>query len=448
MPTSLLVHLCGRFDLPRPPPYRPLFPSLPSSLFSLPLCTLGVFQFVPAIRKKVIWLHRWNGRAYTACHTLSGVGILMMMNQYREKGDGTTFWAIFALFIGTQGSLAMAIFYLISMKRIELHRQWMLRNYAWNTSIITIRFILVPVLLSQTFSTQETLVAQHCDVMEAEYDPGITNDLLGSESLVFNYCNQSGLAYFSPGPGMLIGEEEPNGPNPAAVQLSFGTLAWLAWGVHAFAMEVWITRQYLVQKHTIVANKPGSAVAELPQVKSLLVSPDDTLDLAALDGTQRTWLQCGLDPFFSHPGRLLDGLSSVDKWLFVLHLCVGLAGLLCTQHFNRAHDAERDGNYFSALFASGASTSFTLDVLILSVSFLVWLGRDAYALGFSVFSIAIVFLSSFLLAVSYAGPVYLAFRIVRVAKADASTATFSGGWLNALPWAAFLGLGFAAMLFV
>ncbi len=53
--------------------------------------------------------------------------------------------------------------------------------------------------------------------------------------------------------------------------------------------------------------------------------------------------------------------------MFVVYLLLGLSGLFATQYYNRQ---QKGGDYVSALFASGASTSFTLDLLVLTFAFL------------------------------------------------------------------------------
>ena len=131
---------------------------------------------------------------------------------------------------------------------------------------------------------------------------------------------------------------------------------------------------------------------------------------------------------------------------------MGLGGLICTQHFNRRHDSSKDGNYFAALFASGASTSFTLDVLILAASLLVFMGFDSYKLGFSMISYTILVLFSFIIAISYTGPLYLAFRMVILEKNDAFIYSGDGevgeslpqlqlGFWVWVPWIIIIGLG-------
>ena len=101
-----------------------------------------------------------------------------------------------------------------------------------------------------------------------------------------------------------------------------------------------------------------------------------------------------------------------------------------------------DGSYFSALFSSGACTSFTLDALILAVSFLVWMGSDAYKLGFSTVSIGLLVVLSFVLAISYTGPIYLALRTVRIERLEHQLVSSpAGGLLDFILWASVLGIG-------
>ena len=168
-------------------------------------------------------------------------------------------------------------------------------------------------------------------------------------------------------------------------------------------------------------------------------------------------MQRGTDPLFSDPRTLLGGVGAADRSWFAVHLCIGLAGLLCTQHFNRAHDAAKDGGYMSALFASGASASFTLDALLVAVSLLVWLARDAHGLGFSVVSIVLLVLFSGAFAIAYCGTYsYRPAGVLRISDNPGCEAArwqqqrqqrerrelgharyyYGGGQLEFLPWCA------------
>lgn len=168
-PTSLLIHLSG----------------------CLPMIVLGVFQFVPAIRKSCITLHRWSGRGYVICHLVSGFGLLWMMQQFHSKGEGAIFWPMFAMFVATHISLGLAV-YNVLIGKIQKHRRWMLRNYAWNTSVVLVRGLALPIMGS--FASPTNLKGWDCEVFTDNRDPAITPAMLEGPGLVFNHCrNNSGI---------------------------------------------------------------------------------------------------------------------------------------------------------------------------------------------------------------------------------------------------------------
>ena len=432
MPSSLLLHLVG----------------------CVPFCFMGIVQFVPSIRKHFLWLHKWNGRLYVVFHTISGAGIVWMMHHYAQNGDGTTFWAVLCLFIGTQTSLFIAV-YMVSTGNIQQHRQWMLRNYSWNTSIITIRFLLVPIL--KGFATPNRLVAWGCDALDQGWDPGVPKALFNSSSALLNLCEESGLVYVSAAPFFMPGI----GLNPSTASLAFGTLIWVSWLLHAATIEVWITFSGVKVGSEHASAVQAEMVPQLaPREEEAAVGTPGAAGLVSTEheaAKPRTCLQRGVDPLFSDPRRLFADVSNKGRCLFVLHVCIGLAGLICTQHFNRRHDSSKDGSYIAALFASGASTSFTLDLLILVASFLVFMGFDAYQLGFSMLSYTLLTLFSFILAIAYTGPLYLAFRTVVLERNGASgsreNGQLKGIWSQPqqsiwdfVPWVVIVGVGILAFL--
>ena len=424
---------------------QPFGPQMPSSLLlhlvgCIPVCFMGIAQFVPSIRNHCLWLHRWNGRLYAFFHTVSGAGVLWMMYHYAQQGDGTTFWAVLCLFIGTQASLLIAV-YMVCIGNIQQHRQWMLRNYSWNTSVITIRFLLVPFLKGGAFATVNRLVAWGCDAVSHNWDPQVPATLFNSSSTLLDLCEESGLIYVSANPPLMAGI----GLNPSTATLAFGSLIWVSWLLHATVIEVWIHFRYLTLEPgsvTQAAKTEDGEYGSSVQAEMVPLEKEAAIDTPVASrlepreekaATPRTWLQRGVDPLFSDPRHLSEGVSNRGRCLFVLHVCMGLGGLICTQHFNRRHDSSKDGNYFGALFASGASTSFTLDVLILAASLLVFMGFDSYKLGFSMISYTILVLFSFIIAISYTGPLYLAFRMVILEKNDAFSYSGDGEVGGSLP---------------
>lgn len=93
----------------------------------LPASFLVIFQFVPAIRYKVLLFHRLNGYLVIILSLLGTVGALMIA-RHAFGGTLATQYGTGFISIAFVGALAMAI---INIKRlqIEQHRAWMLR--AW-----------------------------------------------------------------------------------------------------------------------------------------------------------------------------------------------------------------------------------------------------------------------------------------------------------------------------
>lgn len=93
----------------------------------LPASFLVVFQFIPAIRYKVMLFHRLNGYLVIILSLLGTVGVLMIA-RHAFGGTLATQYATGFISIAFVGALVMAY---INIKRlqIEQHRAWMLR--AW-----------------------------------------------------------------------------------------------------------------------------------------------------------------------------------------------------------------------------------------------------------------------------------------------------------------------------
>lgn len=93
----------------------------------LPASFLVVFQFIPAIRYKIMIFHRLNGYLVIMLSLLGTVGVLMIA-RHAFGGTLATQYATGFISIAFVGALVMAY---INIKRlqIEQHRAWMLR--AW-----------------------------------------------------------------------------------------------------------------------------------------------------------------------------------------------------------------------------------------------------------------------------------------------------------------------------
>jgi uncharacterized membrane protein len=107
----------------------------------LPAGLLMVWQFVPAIRHRAIWLHRINGYIVVALILVSHAGVLMIARR-SFGGDPCLQAALGLLVIATTITLSLAL-YNIKRLQIDQHRAWMLRTMFYMGTIITERIIMV-----------------------------------------------------------------------------------------------------------------------------------------------------------------------------------------------------------------------------------------------------------------------------------------------------------------
>lgn len=109
------------------------------SLFNL----LGVFQFVPAIRRNWPAWHRWSGRTFIVAG-LATAASAIWMNQYFPAFGG---WLKYSsnLFFGVALAVALTIAYRAIRRRdIATHRAWMMRAYAIGLGVATQRVLVIP----------------------------------------------------------------------------------------------------------------------------------------------------------------------------------------------------------------------------------------------------------------------------------------------------------------
>ena len=95
----------------------------------LPAAFLVCFQFVPAIRHKVILFHRINGYLVILLSSVASAGVLIIA-QHAFGGDMATRTLTGALVISTTLAYAFAW---INIKRLQIdqHRAWMMRAWAY-----------------------------------------------------------------------------------------------------------------------------------------------------------------------------------------------------------------------------------------------------------------------------------------------------------------------------
>jgi len=149
--TFFLIPVLEDRYVPKPPP--PGMPSFPDDGFvSNPLLTLlhilpallfvvlGLLQFAKMIRAKYPTFHRWNGRVLLIIGGVVGVsgivmGFKMAISGISETAAITFFgsWFLFAL---------TKAFVLIRQRKVDLHREWMIRAFSTGMAVTTTRPIV------------------------------------------------------------------------------------------------------------------------------------------------------------------------------------------------------------------------------------------------------------------------------------------------------------------
>lgn len=123
------------------------FPLIVNShvLFGAFYLIMAPLQFSKTIRLKSIGFHRWSGRILVWVGLVAGASALFMGIVIPYSGTSEQ------LIIGFFGSLfllSLILGYLnIRQKKIQQHREWMIRALAIGLSIATMRLIFVPILI-------------------------------------------------------------------------------------------------------------------------------------------------------------------------------------------------------------------------------------------------------------------------------------------------------------
>lgn len=123
------------------------------------LC-LGPWGFWAAFRNKYLLLHRWMGRIYLLSVMIGGIaGLYMAMTALGGLPTRIGFSMLGALWL-TTGVMA---YLRIRQGDVQVHRAWMIRNYALTFSAVTLRLWL-PLFFSLGYDFPEayTTVAWLC----------------------------------------------------------------------------------------------------------------------------------------------------------------------------------------------------------------------------------------------------------------------------------------------
>ncbi|KAG0633839.1 hypothetical protein HOY80DRAFT_1062412 [Tuber brumale] len=196
----------------------------------LPCGIIGVFQFLPIIRKKALLLHRIDGYMFLLLLWVS-TGAALAIARRSFGGTIETQAGVFVLSFLTLTSSSLA-YYNIKRLQIEQHRAWMLRTMIYMGSIITTRIIMIISAISVTaVGSYHTLL--NCDELSAIVSNSTRFDI------GYPTCKSS--------PGTLIpiraglGRDNMEVENAsAALRLTFGSSLLIAEVIHYIAAEIYL----------------------------------------------------------------------------------------------------------------------------------------------------------------------------------------------------------------
>jgi hypothetical protein len=120
----------------------------------------GPWQFVEKLRRRWLPAHRWTGRV---CCLAVLAGWIASLPIAAHANTGPVASAGF-LMLGLLWILSTAAAYLrIRQRRVEAHREWMVRSYALTAAAITLRSCLPMLLVSGVpYNTSYRIVAWAC----------------------------------------------------------------------------------------------------------------------------------------------------------------------------------------------------------------------------------------------------------------------------------------------
>lgn len=102
--------------------------------------------------------------------------------------------------------------------------------------------------------------------------------------------------------------------------------------------------------------------------------------------------------------------------LAAVYLALSVVGLVGTWWFNLAFITGGGGNYVAAWFANAASSSAAVDIIVAGIAACVLFVREGMRLGWSRLRIALLVVLSFVLAVAFTFPLFLALRELDLAR--------------------------------
>lgn len=96
--------------------------------------------------------------------------------------------------------------------------------------------------------------------------------------------------------------------------------------------------------------------------------------------------------------------------LVAVYAALSVVGLIGTWYFNLAFFASGDADYLGGWFANAASSSAAVDILVMAVAACVVMVVEGRRLGFRPVALVLLVVLSFVIAVAFTFPLFLALR--------------------------------------
>lgn len=134
----------GSYYFPR------VFWVFPHIVLGIVATIIGPFQFIPKIRNKYLKTHRQLGRVYIISTVLSGIAGMYMA----ATSDVNLPYAIGLFMLGvTWVTSSTMAFISIKNKKVDLHKDWMIRSYVITFAFVSFR-VVEDILMTLEIGTQ------------------------------------------------------------------------------------------------------------------------------------------------------------------------------------------------------------------------------------------------------------------------------------------------------
>lgn len=209
---------------------------------------MAVFQFIPAIRRRKMILHRLNGYM-TLILLIPGTIAGAIVGRRAFGGSPSTQSAYYMATFLTVGA---ALTGYSKVKETRKHRKWMLRSVTYVSSVITTRIVAIIAreVLSAAGGYYELWSCTELEFLQ-QNGQGVTNFDASYPICAVNPV----LNGFSPVPPPFVPVLVKIGSYPAsygsAVRATFGMALWISLVIHVLGIEVYLRSTESANQHRL-----------------------------------------------------------------------------------------------------------------------------------------------------------------------------------------------------